>query len=99
MRWGSRCAVPSAVAPNVRADVFTIGVLAYEMVTGRQPFRAASVPELLGQMLQVKPVPPSQQVSTVPAAVSAAVMRALAGDPASRFATAGDLLAAIREAP
>ena len=32
-------------APNVRADVFTIGVLAYEMVTGRQPFRAASVPE------------------------------------------------------
>ena len=86
-------------APNVRADVFTIGVLAYEMVTGRQPFRAASVPELLGQMLQVKPVPPSQQVSTVPAAVSAAIMRALAGDPASRFATAGDLLAAIREAP
>ena len=86
-------------APNVRADVFTIGVLAYEMVTGRQPFRAVSVPELLGQMLQVKPVPPSQQVSTVPAAVSAAIMRALAGDPASRFATAGDLLAAIREAP
>ena len=86
-------------APNVRADVFTIGVLAYEMVTGRQPFRAASVPELLGQMLQVKPVPPAKQVSTVPAAVSAAIMRALAGDPASRFATAGDLLAAIREAP
>ena len=86
-------------APNVSADVFTVGVLAYEMVTGRQPFRAASVPELLGQMLQVKPVPPSQQVSTVPAAVSAAIMRALAGDPASRFATAGDLLAAIREAP
>ena len=86
-------------APNVPADVFTVGVLAYEMVTGRQPFRAASVPELLGQMLQVKPVPPSQQVSTVPAAVSAAIMRALAGDPASRFATAGDLLAAIREAP
>ncbi len=86
-------------APNVRADVFTIGVLAYEMVTGRQPFRAASVPELLGQMLQVVPPRPALLASTVPAAVSDAIMQALAGDPTSRFATAGDLLAAIREAP
>lgn len=85
-------------APDPRADVFTIGVLAYEMLTGRQPFRAASVPELLGQMLQVRPVPPSQLVSTVPVAVSEVIMRALAGDPASRFATTGDLGAAIREA-
>ena len=85
--------------PDVSADVFTVGVLAYEMVTGRQSFRAASVPELLGQMLQVTPVPPAQQVRTVPAGVSAAIMRALAGDSRSRFATAGDLLAAIREAP
>ena len=85
-------------APDPRADVFTIGVFAYEMLTGRQPFRAASVPELLGQMLQVRPVPPSQLVSTVPVAVSEVIMRALAGDPASRFATTGDLGAAIREA-
>ena len=42
-------------APNARADVFTIGVLAYQMVTGKLPFKAASLPELMGQMLQAKP--------------------------------------------
>ena len=39
-------------APDPRADVFTIGVVAYQMVTGRLPFRAAILPELIGQMLQ-----------------------------------------------
>ena len=46
-------------APNARADVFTIGVLAYQMVTGKLPFKAASLPELMGQMLQAKPAPPA----------------------------------------
>ncbi len=78
-------------APNVRADVFTIGVLAYEMVTGRQPFRAASVPELLGQMLQSKPEPPATLVTGVPAAVSDAILRAIDGTPANRFESAQQL--------
>ena len=43
-------------APDPRADVFTMGVLAYQMTTGRLPYRAASLPELLGQMLQTTPV-------------------------------------------
>ena len=46
-------------APNPAADVFTIGVLAYQMVTGTVPFKAASLPELIGQMLQTKPAPPA----------------------------------------
>ncbi len=72
-------------APDVRADVFTMGVLAYEMVTGRQPFRAASVPELLGQMLQVTPPAPVTIVPSVPAAASAAILRAIHGPLAGRF--------------
>ena len=54
-------------APNARADVFTIGVLAYQMVTGRLPFQAPSLPELIGQMLQAKPAPPPQVSPTPPA--------------------------------
>lgn len=83
-------------APNGRADVFTIGVLAYEMVTGRQPFRAASVPELLGQMLQAKPAPPSSLNPVVPADASEAILKAIDGNPAARFESADALAAALQ---
>jgi len=83
-------------APNVRADVFTIGVLAYEMVTGRQPFRAASVPELLGQMLQAKPAPPAARTPAVPASVSHAILKAIDGTPSARFESVAALAAALR---
>ena len=75
-------------APNVRADMFTLGVLAYEMVTGRQPFRAASVPELLGQMLQSRPAPPSSVNPAVPAGASDAILKAIDSNPAARPASA-----------
>lgn len=82
-------------APDERADVFTIGVLAYEMVTGRQPFRAASVPELLGQMLQAKPDPPLLKAAGVPVNLNDAILRAISGSPAYRFESAEALAAAL----
>lgn len=82
-------------APNVRADVFTIGVLAYQMVTGDTPFRAPSLPELMGQMLQVRPAPPASKVDGVPAAASDTIMRALDPAPANRFASAREMAEAL----
>ena len=70
-------------APNPRADVFTIGVLAYHMVTGTVPFQAPSLPELIGQMLQTRPAPPQ-----VPDAARDAIMKAIEGMPANRFESA-----------
>ena len=55
-------------APDPRADVFTMGVLAYQMTTGRLPYRAASMPELIGQMLQTTPVAPAALNADVPRA-------------------------------
>jgi serine/threonine protein kinase len=81
--------------PDPRADVFTLGVLGYQMLTGQLPYRAASLPELLGQMLQTRPVPPGERVEGVPPPVSAALVRALAADPAARFDRIGDLAAAL----
>jgi serine/threonine protein kinase len=82
-------------APDERADVFTIGVLAYEMVTGRQPFRAASVPELLGQMLQAKPDPPVLQAAGVPVNLNDAILRAISSSPSYRYESADAFAAAL----
>jgi len=77
-------------APNPRADVFTIGVLAYHMVTGTVPFQAPSLPELIGQMLQTRPAPPQ-----VPDAARDAIMKAIEGMPASRFESAAAFARAL----
>jgi serine/threonine protein kinase len=71
-------------APNPRADVFTIGVLAYHMVTATVPFTAPSLPELIGQMLQARPAPPQQ----IPDAARDAILKAIDGMPANRFESA-----------
>jgi serine/threonine protein kinase len=79
-------------APNARADVFTIGVLAYQMVTGVLPFQAASLPELIGRMLQTRPSPPAQDM---PDNARAAILRAIDSAPAARFDSAAAMLEAI----
>jgi serine/threonine protein kinase len=82
-------------APDVRADVFTLGVLGYQMATGALPFRAPSMPELIGRMLHEAPVAPSALNPAVPSAATQALLRALAGDPRDRFASAPELAAAL----
>ena len=79
-------------APNARADVFTIGVLAYQMVTASLPFKAASLPELIGQALQTKPSPPQ---GDLPDAARDAIMKAIDSVPANRFESADAFARAI----
>ena len=81
--------------PASPADVFTLGVLAYQMATAVLPFRAPSLPELIGQMLRTPPVEPGVLKAEVPAAASAAIVRALAADPAARFVGAREFARAI----
>ena len=79
-------------APNVRADVFTIGALAYQMVTTAVPFKAPSLLELLGQMLQTKPAPPG---GDMPDSARIAIMTALDAAPANRFESAAAFARAL----
>ena len=83
-------------APNARADVFTIGILAYQMLTGKLPFTAPSLPELMGQMLQAKAAPPTTFVANLPVAVSDAIVRAIDGAAANRFESADTFANALR---
>ena len=83
-------------SPNARADVFTVGVLAYHMLTGRLPFKAPSLPELMGQMLQAKAAAPASLVSDLPVSVSDAIVRAIDGTPANRFESADQFATSLR---
>jgi serine/threonine protein kinase len=82
-------------APDARSDVFTIGVLAYQMATAQVPFRAPSLPELMGQMLTQKPVSPLSMKPDIPETASEAILKSLAGDPVARFQTAEEFRRAV----
>lgn len=79
-----------------RSDVFTLGVLAYEMATGRVPFDGRSMPELLGRMLAGAPADPRTIVAGLPEPFATAVLRALRPSPADRFASAREMQRALR---
>ena len=76
---------------DARSDIFTIGVLAYEMATGRVPFDGRSMPELLGAMLAGAAPDPRTLAPEIPDGVSNAIVRALRPSPADRFATVKEM--------
>jgi serine/threonine protein kinase len=75
---------------DVRSDIFTMAVLAYEMATGTLPYRAASMPALLGKMLGGVPPDPRELQPSLPPGAAAAIVKALAPSPAQRFLSARD---------
>jgi serine/threonine protein kinase len=77
------------------ADVFTAGVLVYEMVTGARPFRAPSLPELIGQMLQTTPPAVRSLNAEVPDHSSALIAKCLLPDPQQRIASAHSVLSQL----
>jgi len=80
---------------DVRSDVFTIGVLAYEMATGAPPFDGRSMPELLGRMLSGAVADPRVAAPEMPEAPAAAILRALRPAPADRHANVREFAAAL----
>ena len=70
-----------------RADVFTLGVLAYEMASGLTPYTGGSMPELLGSMLGGVVEDPRARQLTLPDPAAAAIHKALRPLPADRFAS------------
>jgi serine/threonine protein kinase len=74
-----------------RADIFSTGVVLYELLTGRKPFEGDSPTAVIVKILKDDPNPIDAAATGLPANVIAAVMKALAKDPANRFQTADAL--------
>jgi serine/threonine protein kinase len=84
---------------DVRSDIFTMGVLTYEMSTAMLPYTGESMPELLGAMLRGTPADPTARQSTLPACAAAAIMRTLRPAPEERFGSAEEFGEALFRTP
>jgi serine/threonine-protein kinase len=72
-------------------DVYALGVVLYQFLTGRLPYEGSSLAELAVRQQNERPLPPSTYNGDVPEPFGAAVLRALEGDPSRRFASASEL--------
>lgn len=78
-------------ATDGRSNLYTVGVILYEMVTNRKAFDSADPVALVGQIENEMPSPPAVVNPKIQPAVSALIMKALAKDPAERYQTAREL--------
>jgi serine/threonine-protein kinase len=71
-------------------DVYALGVVLYQFLTGRLPYEGSTLAELAVRQQNEKPLPPSTYNDDVPEMLGAAVLRALEGDPNRRYASASE---------
>ncbi|HSJ16805.1 MAG TPA: protein kinase [Solirubrobacterales bacterium] len=78
------------------SDVYALGVVIYQLLTGRLPYEGSSLAELAIRRESEHPLPPSSYNQAVPETLSDAVLRALHNDPNERYGTARTLAGALR---
>jgi hypothetical protein len=72
-------------------DVWALGVILHELLTGRRPFAGSSREEVASTVLTTEPQPPSKLDPSVPSALDPVVLRCLCREPSERYASAGEL--------
>jgi serine/threonine-protein kinase len=82
-----------------RSDIYSLGVVLYEMLTGRLPYQARTPGALREQILFRLPVPPRSLNPDVPVELEAVCLRCLSKLPADRYSTAAELATALRASP
>ena len=83
---------------DARSDVFALGCIFYELLSGKKPFDAESMHGVLFKVMQEEPAPLAELIPGLPPVLMQVVERALAKDPAERFQNSAELLAALRQA-
>ena len=84
------------LAVDHRADIYSLGVVLYEMVTGEKPFAGRSATEIAVKQLREEPVRPRALVPELPLRLEALILRALSKDPTVRQQSAEELVAELK---
>jgi tetratricopeptide (TPR) repeat protein len=100
-RTGALMGTPDYMSPeqakaekvDARSDLFCVGIIFYEMVTGKLPFEAESLLKTLLKRTQERARPPIELEPELPKALNDIIMKCLATDPADRYQSAAELLA------